>query len=77
MRELEFDGFWEGIVEYRCDNCGKVVKFRFENEEEAKNVSGQNNALRKKRGWKILDINGHHFDFCCDQCMIRYIKVKM
>lgn len=74
MRELVFDGWWEGDVEFTCDNCGKTVKFRFDDEESARNVSGQRNALRHKRNWRFDRVNGTYVDACSEKCRIEYIK---
>lgn len=73
-RELDFDGWWEGNVEYSCDCCGKTVKFRFDDEESARNASGQREALHRKRGWITTTVNGNWFDFCCETCRNKYIR---
>ena len=46
MRELEFDGYWEGDAVYYCDNPGcKVHKsFRFDSEDVDSKVIGQSSA---------------------------------
>lgn len=72
-RELEFDGYWEGQAVYFCDTCGKLAKFRFDDEEEAKNVRGH----RKKMwdaGWLNTKVNGYWKDFCTENCRNKYIK---
>lgn len=73
-RSLEFDGWWEGDVVFTCDNCGKTVKFRFDDQESAQNASGQMAALRKKRGWEFLKFRAILRDFCCTKCRDEYIK---
>lgn len=73
-RELMFDGYWEGEVEYTCDCCHKVVKFRFDDEESAKNNNGQRKALQRKRGWIFTKVNGHFVDFCSEDCRNAYIR---
>lgn len=73
-RELEFTGWWEGDVVFTCDNCGKEVRFKFDDEESAKNVSGQRNALRRKRGWQFDRVKCHFIDACCEKCRLEYIR---
>lgn len=73
-RDLDFNGWWEGNVEYSCDCCGKTVKFRFDSEDEAKNTQGQRDALRRKRGWIFTKVNGIWHDFCGESCRNRYIR---
>jgi len=74
MRELNFDGWWEGDVEYSCDECRKTVKFRFDDEDSAKNAKGQRNALRRKRGWVFTKVNNQFRDFCSERCRNNYIR---
>lgn len=74
MRELYFDGWWEGTVEYSCDCCQKTVKFRFDDESSANNAKGQRDALRRKRGWITTKVNGNWHDFCSEPCRNKYIR---
>lgn len=74
-RNLDFgQGYWEGDVVYACDCCGKKVRFEFWSEDEANNVKGQRDALRRKRGWQFTKIKGDFFDFCSEMCRNKYIR---
>lgn len=74
-RELFFDGYWEGYVEYTCDCCHKAVRFRFDDEESAKDHKRQRAALRKKRGWITpTKVEGVFNDFCTEACKNKYIR---
>lgn len=76
MRELEFDGWWEGTIVYTCDQCKKTCRdFRFADEEGAKCYSTEKAHL-KKNGWVFDKINGHWKDFCSDACKFAYIKAN-
>ncbi len=71
--ELEFDGFWQGKVPYRCDNCMKTELFRFDDRDEAFDYKGQRSKLRAK-GWLSAKVNGVYRDFCCEKCQSAYVK---
>lgn len=57
-RELTFDGYWEGTADYHCDCCQRLIKFRFDSEERAKNAKAHRRALREKRGWITTKVDG-------------------
>mgnify|MGYP004631318997 CR=1 FL=1 len=71
--ELEFDGFWEGMTPYRCDGCGKVVKFRFDGKDDAFDSKSHRASLHEK-GWMTTKVNGQWRDFCCESCRNKYIR---
>ena len=71
--DLEFDGYWEGNVPYRCDNCMKTELFRFTSREEAFDYKGQQAQLRDK-GWIFTKVNGVWRGFCCEKCRNAYIR---
>lgn len=75
MRDLEFDGYWEGDAVYYCDNPGcKVHKsFRFDSEDV--DSKGHRAELRKQ-GWITTKVNGEWKDFCCENCRNQYIKTQ-
>lgn len=71
--ELEFDGFWEGATPYRCDCCGKVEKFRFDDKDEAFNSKKHRGILHEK-GWITTKVNGRWVDFDSEACRNKYIR---
>lgn len=73
-RELEYDGYWEGKIEYRCDNCQKKESFLFSDEEGAKNYRQERKILRDEHGWIFTQIEGIWHDFCCESCKNAYIR---
>lgn len=73
-RSLEFDGWWEGEVVFSCDHCHKEMKFRFDDEESAKNAKEQREFLKNNQGWIMTKIGGIWHDFCCESCRNEYIK---
>lgn len=73
MRDLEFDGYWEGAVCYTCDCCGKEERFRFDGESEAKNYKGQKKQLQDN-GWIFTQVYSRWHDFCSEECRNRYIR---
>ena len=74
-REMNFTGWWEGEVEYYCDNCGKMESFSFECEDEAKAYKNQQKILRKEFGWKVPEIiEGKYHEFCSEKCKNEWIK---
>lgn len=73
MRELEFDGWWTGEVEYSCDCCGNVAKLPFDSEEEANNGKDHRRRL-SKRGWQFTKVNNQFRDFCSEACRNKYIR---
>ena len=72
--DLEFDGWWEGIATYRCDNCGKAVRFRFDSEESAKNYRRHRRILKEDEHWLFTQVDGKWKDFCCEKCRNEYIR---
>lgn len=72
--ELEFDGWWEGIAPYRCDNCGKTVRFRFDSEDSARNSKRHRRILREDEGWNFTKVNDNWRDFCSFACRDSYIR---
>lgn len=76
MRELDFNGWWTGDVEYSCDTCGKVHRIEFDDEESSKDYRGQLSILRKE-GWIFDKVNGNFVDFCCEACRNRYIRIHI
>lgn len=73
-KELEFDGYWEGMAAYSCDCCGKICRIRFTCEEEAKDNKGHKKVLREKRGWIFTKVNDRWKDFCGETCRNKYIR---
>lgn len=72
--QLNFDGYWEGIAEYSCDNCGKTVKFRFDDEESGKDYKGRRTQLKEKFGWQFTKVNDIWVEFCSETCRNSYIR---
>ena len=72
MRELEFDGYWEGEAVYYCDECGKSERFRFDSEEI--DSKAHRATLRNEKGWITTKVNGDWKDFCCESCRNKYIR---
>lgn len=74
MREITFDGWWEGQVEYYCDQCRKCESFLFSDEEEAKNSRGHRKSLKEDCGWIFTKIEGEFHDFCSEKCHLEWIR---
>lgn len=71
-RELEFDGWWEGVAVYTCDCCHKTTaKFRFDSEVID---SKKHRAEMRKQGWHFDRVNGKWVETCCEQCRNKYIR---
>ena len=73
-RELSFTGWWEGDVEYSCDNCGKTVKIPFDDEASAKAYKEQRATLKNDHGWTFTKVNDVFVEFCCEACRNAYIR---
>jgi len=72
--DFEFDGFWEGVAPYSCDNCHTTVKFRFDSEDSAKNYRRHRRILKEDNGWIFTKVNGEWRDFCSEACRNAYIR---
>ena len=75
-KELEFDGFWEGMACYSCDYCGATVKIRFDSEDEAKDSRIHRKHLREDCGWITTKVNGNWKDFCSEAHRNKYIRAQ-
>jgi len=73
-KELDFDGWWEGTAVYTCDCCHSEEKFRFDDEDEAKNSKEHRKILREDKGWFTTKIEGVWHDFCSEKCRNKYIR---
>lgn len=72
-RELIFDGWWSGEVEFYCDECGKRLLIPFTSEEEAKDYSRERKLL-KNEGWITTKVNDRFINTCSEPCRNRYIR---
>ena len=68
-----FDGWWEGVIIYSCDNCHKKLEIPFSDEEEFRDYAGHRKTL-KEEGWIITKVNGRYVDTCCEKCRNEYIR---
>lgn len=77
MRDLNFDGYWEGEAVYECDcpGCNVHYSFPFTSEEEAKD-SKKHRAELRKIGWITTKVNGDWHDFCSEACRNKYIRMN-
>jgi len=73
-KHLNFDGYWEGEAVYECDQCQTDQKFRFDDEEEAKDSKTHRKTLRENHGWVMAKVNGQWKEFCCEDCRNKYIR---
>ena len=73
MKDTQFTGWWEGDVNYYCDECGKCVSIPFTDKEEANDYKEHKNVLRDK-GWESTKVKGEWNDFCCEKCRNDYIR---
>lgn len=76
-RDLDFDGWWQGDAVYTCDcpGCTKSESFRFESEDE-NDAKEHRRILRQDKGWNTTKINGKWYDFCCETCRNKAIRLK-
>ena len=71
MKDLEFDGWWEGEEVFTCDCCGRREKFHFDSEDI--DTRGHRKLLKAK-GWIFTQVDGRWKDFCSERCRNKYIR---
>lgn len=64
--------YGEGTIVCTCDNCHKEEEFDFEdNNPDYRSVQKQ----LFEKGWESLKISGIWYDFCCEECRNRFVKI--
>lgn len=60
----------EGDIICECDQCGANEVYEFENGPD---FSGCQEYL-KENGWVSRKIDGEWHDFCCQECLQKFLK---